>query len=265
MKNSLTTRLGTPRKFRTFESSPFPARTMNRLFITLCALLLPLVGQAQSSLAERTIPSSHLYGVDVSTGFQVTLRQGSTSKAEIQIDSRLEPYLRVEVKNGILHLGLHNVPQELQRQVMRSQTVRTADITLNALHHLYASSGAEIIGEGSFTAEQSTLELHSGASVEGIEIEAHSVSLSVQSGASATLSGKAQSLSVSSSSGASANVADLSAVQVHAKASSGSGIRCWPTESLNAEASSGASIRFKGGVLHNSRLHSSSGGSIRGL
>lgn len=267
MKKYTTPHFYTSDKMRKFECILSLRSAMKKSLSTLCALLLLVLlpsARAQTSQSVRTIQSGHLYGVDASSGFDVTLKQGGSSHAEIRIDSRLEPYLTVEVRNGILHLGLHNVPQELQRQLMH-KTVRQADITLNALQHLDVHSGTRVVGEGSFTTEECTIDVHSGATVESIDLQATTVKLLVRSGASATLSGKTHTLDVSTSSGASADVTNLSAVQVNAKASSGSGIRCWPTESLNAEASSGASIRFKGGVLHNSRRHSSSGGSIKGL
>lgn len=268
MKKYTANHFYTSDKLRKFERNSSLRSSMKKSLTTLSALLLLILlpsARAQTSQAVRTIQSGHLYGVDASGGFDITLKQGPLSRATIRIDSRLEPYLTVEVRNGILHLGLHNVPQELQRQLMGSQALRQADITLNALRHLDIHSGTRLVGEGSFTTEECTIDVHSGASVESIDLAATTVKLLVHSGASAALSGQTHTLEVSASSGASADVLHLSAAQVHAEASSGSNIRCQPTESLNAEASSGASIRFKAGVLHNSRLHSSSGGSIKGL
>lgn len=232
---------------------------MKRIALFLFATFLFGTTFAQDKQASQTIQTGHLYGVSAHSGFEVTLTQGTTSRAVISIDSRLEPYLNVHVRDGILELNLNQFPLNLQLRKL----ARKAEVTVNGLQTIEAHSGAEIVGSGSFTADHCTIEAQSGAQITGITLTAKSVTVNNQSGADITLSGETESLTATASSGSDTNLANLKALSISASASSGSDLSCWPTQSLDASASSGASIRFRGGRLTNTHLHSSSGGSIR--
>lgn len=210
---------------------------------------------AQVNTATRTIETGHLRGVSAHSGFDVTLTQGPSSGAVITVDSRLQPYLRATVGNGVLSIGFDNLPRELQRIQGRK-----AEVTVSSLEKLDAHSGAYIHGTGSFTARECEVEVHSGAQVKEISITAEEVEVSVHSGARATLSGSANKLEASTSSGSTADLSDLQAKNVQADASSGSSLACWATDSIKGRASSGASVRYKGGATH-VNTGSSSGGS----
>ncbi len=235
------------------------------LYLTLFGTILaygpaPVRAQSEANVS-RTIEAGHLRGVEAHAGFQVSIRQGKQSSAVISADSRLLPYLRVEVRDGILHLGLNNLPHKLQVRTL----ARRAKVTVNSLDWVTTHSGAHVTGEGSFTAGKSTLEAHSGSRIDVVDLQADDVFVSTHSGAKIVVGGKAQSVEVSTHSGSKADLEELRAARVSAHAASGSGLTCQPTESLDAHASSGASIRYKNHTLNHSSVHSSSGGSVRSI
>lgn len=230
---------------------------MKRTLLTLCtaAALYGCTAFAQNNMTSKTIETGHLRGVDARSGFDVTLKQGPASSAVISVDSRLQPYLRATVSDGVLSLGFDNLPTAIQRQNLS----RKAEVTVNTLEKLNVNSGAYVHGTGNFTADECEVEVHSGAQVKEINITAKEVEVSVHSGARAVLSGSTDKLEASTASGSTADLSGLQAKNVQADASSGSSLRCWATNSIKGRASSGASVRYKGGATH-VNTGSSSGG-----
>lgn len=211
--------------------------------------------QAQENTNVQTMQISRLRGVSAHAGFDVTLTQGSTSKAVITVDGRLKPYLRATVDDGVLNIGFDNLPRDLQRIKLRK-----AEVTVGSLEKLAAHSGAQVTGIGNFTAGECEFEAHSGAMIDRIDVTAKEVEVSVHSGARAVVSGTTDKLEAETASGSTADLSRLQAKDVQADASSGSSLRCCATNSIKGRASSGASVRYTGGATH-VNTGSSSGGS----
>lgn len=258
---------------------------LKRLFLSIGALLagsLPVVAQ-QQTIVPKVIETGHLRGIEARQGFTITLQQQATSGATIVVDSRLQPYLRAEVRDGVLFLGFNELPRELQNKNL----LRRADVTVTTLEKLKIHSGAKVIGSGNFTApDDCDIELHSGARAEGIDLAAKEVEIDlgsgaqmsrsrmtatevevdVSSGAEISLNGTTERLKAKAQSGSTANLSELEAADVKVLASSGGSLRCRITRSLDASASSGGSIRYRANedLLHSAvQIHTSSGGSVR--
>lgn len=233
---------------------------MKKTLLALSATLALALGgttQAQENTATQTLRTGHLRGIDAHSGFDVTLTQGPASKAVISVDSRLRPYLHATVDDGVLNIGFNNLPHDLQRVKGRK-----AEVTVSSLQKLEVHSGAKVTGNGSFTAGECEIDVHSGAQVSGIDIAAKEIEIDVHSSARATITGTTDKLEAETHSGATADLSGLKALDATVSASSGSSLGCWATGSLNAKASSGASIRYHGNPTHLT-TNNSSGGSTR--
>ena len=77
-------------------------------------------------------------------------------------------------------------------------------------------------------------------------MEATKIDADASSGAQIIIEGSANTLNIDASSGASYNGVRLKAKDVDADVSSGASISVWATERIEADASSGGSIRYKG-------------------
>lgn len=258
---------------------------LKQLLFSLGAILagsLPVSAQTTDT-APKVIQTGHLRGIETRQGFAVSLRPGAISGATIVVDSRLQPYLRVEVREGILHLGFNDIPHDLQRKNL----TRKAEVTVSTLEKLKVHSGSTVTGSGNFTSPgECDIDIHSGARIEGIdlaareiEIDVHSgadilrsrmttqeIEIEVHSGAKAAIDGTTERLKAKVYSGASAELENLDAADAKVSASSGASLRCRVRRSLEASASSGGSIRYRsaGDLLHSAvQIHTSSGGSVR--
>lgn len=106
------------------------------------------------------------------------------------------------------------------------------------------------------------LDVSSGASADATGVEANRFNLEASSGASVDVSGVCGDINVDVSSGASADASALECETGTAGASSGASARLFTSQSINADASSGGSIRVYGNP-GNTNIDRSSGGSVK--
>jgi hypothetical protein len=134
-------------------------------------------------------------------------------------------------------------------------------VTYVALDRVSASSAASVFSNGTIKANQFDINVSSAASVE-ISLEATATTLSASSAGDIVLQGKSKSLEVEASSAADINCYDFECENVNANASSAGDIKINVTKNLDAHASSGGSVRYRGSPVK-TNTGSSSGGSVK--
>ncbi len=136
-----------------------------------------------------------------------------------------------------------------------------AYVSFKDIDKLEANSGADASIDGSINVDNLEITLSSGADFDG-NVSAQQLDVDQSSGADMEISGKATNLSVTVSSGADFKGYDLAAENCKANASSGGGIKITVNKTLEADASSGGDINYKGsGVITN--VSNSSGGRVK--
>lgn len=244
---------------------------MKKLLLSFCAILALLSTVSvqareneKTTQIVKTIETSKLRGVKIYGGFDVTLKQGVVSSAVISVSSKLQPYLVAEVKNGILVLGLENMPDELQNESWREKSLRKAEITITSFDQIHASSLTSINCVGEFSTDDvCEITVSSLAKVYGINLTAKGIKIEASSLSEVVISGTVDNVVVNASSKASVDLSELKAKNVRANASSMSEIKCFATQSLNADASSMSKIRYAtGGESISLSANSSSMGSV---
>lgn len=100
-------------------------------------------------------------------------------------------------------------------------------------------------GEGIIKANEIALSSSSGADI-NIEIDAKNISTSASSGAAIEISGKAINHASNAASGSSINAYNLKSNNVIVSAASGADIDVFASEKIEAKASSGGDVDFKG-------------------
>ncbi len=131
------------------------------------------------------------------------------------------------------------------------------------LQRIQVSAGSTLIGADKIEAPQMELDISSGARCD-LQLRCQEVRVDASSGAEVLLEGKAKKMYFDVSSGASIDAFDLLVSEASGDASSGASVRLNCTDLLNAEASSGGEIRFRGNPC-TIQKHTSSGGSVRAL
>ena len=136
-----------------------------------------------------------------------------------------------------------------------------AYVSFKALQKLNVSAGSDVKVDGSINAADFNLDVSSGAVFKGA-ITAKTLTVDVSSGASISISGKSDKLKIDVSSGADFKGYDLVTDYCDASASSGAGVHVTINKELNAKASSGGDIHYKGTALIRD-IKTSGGGSVK--
>lgn len=235
---------------------------MKRIGILAVLLLALVAGNAQTTVNDNNARAREVgsfTAVKVSQGIELLLQQGD--KDAVAVSSSNPEYqerIKTVVEAGMLRIFIDDRSGSSN---WRRGVKFKAYVSIRQLEKLVASSGASVKTGNVIKAGKLDVDASSGAVIDA-EFKAESIYSDNSSGSVTTLKGNVESLKVESSSGSLFKGYDLSATNCDADVSSGGSISITVTKELNAEASSGGEIKYKGaGTIR--KLHTSSGGAVR--
>jgi hypothetical protein len=206
---------------------------------------------AQQTETRNVSPFS---GVKAAEGIDVYLKKGDKESVKVEVSDGVSPsvvltevsgsYLKVHMKSG----NHRNVNAKVY-------------VTYVQIDKLSASSAGNIYSDGPIKAAAMEISSSSAGTIE-VTIEVNTLQASASSAGDVELKGKAKSASVDASSAGEIDAFDLETESVNAEASSGGSIKTNVTRNLTAHASSGGSIRYRGNP-DKQNTNSSSGGSVK--
>lgn len=224
---------------------------MKRIAIIAC-LFLVLENGAFAQLSEtRSVPT--FSGVKASEGIDVYLKKGSKEELRVEVSgAKLEDVI-TEVSGS--YLKVH-----MREGRYRDRTVKVY-VTYTSLSKLSASSAANIFHNGILKASTLELATSSAGNIE-LQVDCNELESSASSAGQVEVEGKARTARYDASSAGQIDAYDLVAEDVSAEASSAGSVKLSVSKSLDANASSGGSIRYRGSP-EQSNTNASSGGSVR--
>lgn len=199
---------------------------MKKILLLLSFVIAGLAVIAQKTVNEpyvvkRAVKSFH--SIDVSSGIKVILTQSDKEELAVAAgDPAYLEYIETTVKDGVLKITRE---QDWQFWKQWKNWKVTVYLSYKNLDMIKANSGAL---------------------VSGTNLDFDNLTVRMSSGALAELSGKASDLNVETSSGALFKGYDLATNTCEAESSSGGSVQVKVAKELNARASSGGSIRYKG-------------------
>jgi len=216
---------------------------------------------ATTSAYSQTRDLDSFSKLRVSGGIKVTLIKSSDSKADIDMQRGDYDDLITEVKGDVLTIKFKS------KMLNWGNNNGKADIDLyfSTLESIDASAGSTIRGEDRIVTNEMDIDVSSGSTV-SVEVETKDLTVDVSSGATCSLSGSTDDQEVDVSSGATYRGREMASKYTNVDVSSGATATVWATERLVADASSGATVRYKGNPKKK-ELDSGkwSGGSIKQL
>lgn len=224
---------------------------MNRLVLSALFLFsIVFVAKAQT-VEERNVDSFH----EVRTGqaIDVYLKEGSKESVRVEARGISLSDVLTEVSGG--RLKIHLGSGRYNNHVVKVY------VTYVKLDHISASSASSVYSEGTIKGDRLEVNVSSAADVE-VAVDMNEITASVSSSGDLELKGKAKYLDISASSAGGVDAFDLEAESVKVRASSAGGAKVMAIKEIDARASSGGSIRYKGNP-ERSQTDSSSGGSVR--
>ena len=203
-------------------------------------------------VTENRNNSTPFTAIEISRGLDLEVTQSADASITVIADKNLQDHISTAINNGVLTITSDvNIGNASSKKIV----VKLPNIT-----SLQASSAASITGTGTIKSQNLGLSTSSAGGID-LNVESDNLTLESSSGSSMRLKGKALKLDIDTSSGSVVNAESLLANDVICDASSGSSIEVQPLVSLNANASSGSHVSYRGAPKQVSK-DASSGGSI---
>ena len=190
--------------------------------------------------------------VKVSTGIDLYITQGKRVSLTVEADENLQDIIITEVRDGQLRIySKHNI---------RRAKARKVHLTVGSLDELIATSGSDVYTENTIETTNFNIKVSSGADAR-VTVNAESITSSASSGADLRLSGISVYHTSKASSGSSIYAYGMKSENVTVRVSSGANIDIFASKSINAKASSGGDIDYRGNPKQIDKKRSS-GGSV---
>jgi len=222
---------------------------MKKLLIVFFTGVTLVAGGQQSE--NRNVGS--FKGIKVAEGIDVYLKKGAKEALRVEVTGIKPGDVITEVSGD--YLKIH-----MQEGRYRDRTVKVY-VTYVEVNKLSSSSASNIFAEGTIKTKALSLSASSAGTID-IEIEVEDLEASASSAAELELRGKARNVEIDASSAGEVDAYELVADAVVVDVSSGGGAKVNVVKEINAHASSGGSIRYKGNP-ERSNTNSSSGGSVK--
>jgi len=208
-------------------------------------------GLAQQS-EVRQIAS--FQGVRVSEAIDVYLKKGDKESVKVEVTGTDLSNVLTEVNGTTLKIHMRN-------RNFRGRNSVKVYVTFTRLEKLSASSAANLFSTDPIKSDRLEISVSSAGSVEA-KLESESVSVSTSSAGKTVLEGKTKSLEIEASSAGDIDAYNLESENVNVSVSSAGSAKISVSKELEAHASSGGSIRYRGNPLK-TNTDSSSGGSVK--
>ena len=194
-------------------------------------------------------------GIKVSQAIDAYLKKGDKESARVEVTGGSLSDVLTEVEGSSLRIKMRD-----NRNFWSKVNVKVY-VTYVSLEKISASSASSIFSDGVIKANRIDIAASSAANVE-VSIDANSVMVDTSSAGEVVLEGKSPQLEVEVSSAGDVDAYKLECETVIANVSSGGEAKFSVSKDLEAHASSGGDIRYRGNPSR-TNTHSSSGGSVK--
>ncbi len=212
-------------------------KPMTKLFSTFSLCLLLTMGWSQETRSLSSFDE-----VSAAAGVKVILTAGNETKAVVEVENCEPGEVITEVRNGRLYVKFKDQKGEWKKTRNRKATIT---VHYRSLNELDVSSGAYMSSANPIRSDDLELGGSSGGQMV-VSLESSNVDVDVSSGSIVEIEGTCGDLDFEVSSGGVLRGYELRCRNADGGASSGGVARIHVSESLDAHASSGGSIAYKG-------------------
>ncbi|MFT6335208.1 MAG: hypothetical protein ACI86M_000085 [Saprospiraceae bacterium] len=193
------------------------------------------------SINAQTRQIGNFTGIKVSSSVSVKLVKADYPKIEYKMIKGDESALITEIKGS-------NLIVKIKSNFLGSNNTQAKVIVYyTELNDISVSAGASLKSDNPIRTQNMDIDVSSGSSAD-VEVIAQSVDLDASTAANVKLEGSAKKAKYDASSGSTINAKMMICDYVDADVSSGAKIKAHVNKKLNADASSGGSIRYTGDV-----------------
>lgn len=221
---------------------------MKKVFYSLLAVVLfSTTVFAQKTFNDinaekRTVSSFH--GIEVGTGIELMLTAGKVEEVAVSADkTEHRDKIVTKVENGILKIHYENKTGAINKS--KENKHLKAYVSFKSLDKLYATTGATVKIDGVLKASSLDMRANTGALIKG-KIDVNSLKVSQNTGSIVTLSGATDKLEIDGSTGSQFSGFELTTATCSAKVNTGAIISVNADNKIEAKASTGGIVKYKG-------------------
>ncbi|WP_162618582.1 head GIN domain-containing protein [Pedobacter yulinensis] len=207
----------------------------------LGALALGLVS-LQSVAQSRQVALKNYTGISVASGIDLYLRQGATETAVIEADRDISEQVLIEQQGESVTIRFKNGFS--WKNVFNSKPVKVYASYKN-LKAITASGGSDVFGQNAVKSASLYLKASGGSDLK-LQVACSNLKVEVSGGSDADLSGKTTNMSLSASGGSDIDAFNLVSDYAQIRAAGGSDVNARVNKALEAGASGGSDVTFKG-------------------
>ncbi|MCY7310104.1 MAG: DUF2807 domain-containing protein [Chitinophagaceae bacterium] len=206
---------------------------------------------------KRTVSGYH--GIDVATGIELTLTNGNAEEVAVSAaTTEFRDKIVTKVENGILKI-YYDTKMGAVNKTKESKDLK-AYVSYKTLDLLHVTTGAKVKINGVLKSAFLSMEVNTGALVDG-EVDIASLKVNQNTGSKVTLSGKADKLDINGDTGSKFKGDDMSTSNCNVTVSTGAVVSVSAEKELQAKASTGGSVKYKGSPTVK-EIKRSTGGSV---
>ncbi len=221
---------------------------MKRILLSLIIISLAFTSFCQTK-ETRTV--SGFTGIDASSAFDITVTKGNTESLIIEADDNVMPYVRSEVKQGVLHLYLDN------GQKIKNMKTLKASIVMKNLDKVSLSGACKLSSNDLFTSDGFTSNC-SGASKLNLNLNASQLTVKTSGACNIDLKADVTNDAKFDMSGSSKMQLDLKATNVRVNSSGASTVDLnGAAKSINVNTSGTSNIKAVDFTVDSATIESS--------
>ncbi len=230
---------------------PFPKQTfMKRFFLSVILLASATLVMSQKTINDANAEvreAKNFHGINISNAFDVYLTQGTEEAVAVSAtDQKTRDLIEVEVKDGILHVGLKKGTWKLNK----GNKKLTAYISIKNIDRITVSGACDVYVEGTIKADELNVNLSGASDIKGVKLDVKKLDANINGASDMKANGTVAQLSVDVSGASKFRGTDLATDFCNAKASGASEITITVNRELSAQATGASGVKYKGsGVI----------------
>lgn len=216
---------------------------MKKIVVMLLGLLFSatIFSQQVNDPNAEVREAKYYHGIAVSSAFDVYLSQSNAEAVAVSATSKTDrDMIKVEVKDGILHIGL-----DKGWKWNSGNKKLKAYISFKQIDKLTVSGACDVFISGTLKADDLSINLSGASDLKG-KLDVKKLTVDMSGASDILVSGMATQLNVEASGASDFKGFDLVTDYCDVRASGASGIRITVNKELSAHASGASDIKYKG-------------------
>ncbi|WP_443945926.1 head GIN domain-containing protein [Pedobacter sp. AW1-32] len=228
---------------------------MKKTFHAIILLMLTIGVLSVSAQSSKNFTVKSFNTISVSSGIDLYLTQGSSESVNIKTDAETMASVVVEQEGQSIRIKFKDGFS--WSRAFKNRSIK-AYVNVKSLSGLNASGGSDVYGQNPIKTDKLTINSSGGSDLK-LDLICGDLSISSSGGSDLDLSGRVQNLVIHSSGGSDVDAFNLVAQYAKVESSGGSDVNVNVEKGIEAGASGGSDITYKGSAGLRKTSNSKSG------